>query len=47
MSIAYNRMRAEVIEAMALVEALVDFGEDEGISEDVFDQGSLSLPLGF
>ena len=32
-------MRATAIEGMALVEALIDFGEDEGISEGVFDQG--------
>ncbi|GAA5908796.1 Mss1p [Sporobolomyces salmoneus] len=35
---AYDSMRATAIEGMALVEALVDFGEDEGISEGVFDQ---------
>ncbi|GAA5842893.1 hypothetical protein JCM3766R1_005694 [Sporobolomyces carnicolor] len=35
---AYDSMRATAIEGMALVEALIDFGEDEGISEGVFDQ---------
>lgn len=35
----YDQMRASIIEAMSLVEALIDFGEDEGISEGVFDQG--------
>ncbi|GAA6035018.1 hypothetical protein JCM8097_002145 [Rhodosporidiobolus ruineniae] len=35
---AYDAMRATAIEAMALVEALIDFGEDEGISEGVFEQ---------
>ncbi|GAA5973263.1 hypothetical protein JCM11641_003040 [Rhodosporidiobolus odoratus] len=35
---AYDAMRAPAIEAMALVEALIDFGEDEGISTGVFDQ---------
>ncbi|KAI5479770.1 tRNA modification GTPase [Pseudohyphozyma bogoriensis] len=34
----YDQMRASIIEATALVEALVDFGEDEGISEEVFIQ---------
>ncbi|SGY67410.1 BQ5605_C004g02773 [Microbotryum silenes-dioicae] len=34
----YEGMRAQIIEATALVEALIDFGEDEGISEDVFQQ---------
>ncbi|KAK4703438.1 tRNA modification GTPase, partial [Phenoliferia sp. Uapishka_3] len=33
----YDDMRSSVIEAMSLVEALIDFGEDEGISEGVFD----------
>jgi hypothetical protein len=36
-------MRISAIEAMALVEALIDFGEDEGISEGVFEQGALVL----
>ncbi|GAA6062695.1 hypothetical protein JCM10212_004753 [Sporobolomyces blumeae] len=35
---AYDAMRAIAIESMALVEALIDFGEDEGISEGVFEQ---------
>ncbi|GAA6010848.1 hypothetical protein JCM11491_004564 [Sporobolomyces phaffii] len=35
---AYDSMRATAIEGMALVEALIDFGEDEGISEGVFEQ---------
>ncbi|SCZ92643.1 BZ3500_MvSof-1268-A1-R1_Chr5-2g08061 [Microbotryum saponariae] len=34
----YEGMRAQIIESTALVEALIDFGEDEGISEDVFEQ---------
>lgn len=32
-------MRATAIEATALIEALIDFGEDEGISEGVYEQG--------
>ncbi|GJN88029.1 hypothetical protein Rhopal_000985-T1 [Rhodotorula paludigena] len=35
---AYDAMRATAIEAMALIEALIDFGEDEGISEGVYEQ---------
>ncbi|GAA5857314.1 hypothetical protein JCM8547_002213 [Rhodosporidiobolus lusitaniae] len=35
---AYDKMREKAIEAMALVEALIDFGEDEGISTGVFEQ---------
>lgn len=36
---AYDAMRATAIEATALIEALIDFGEDEGISEGVYEQG--------
>lgn len=32
-------MRSTAIEATALIEALIDFGEDEGISEGVYEQG--------
>ncbi|KWU44682.1 tRNA modification GTPase TrmE [Rhodotorula sp. JG-1b] len=35
---AYDAMRAIAIEATALIEALIDFGEDEGISEGVYEQ---------
>ncbi|KAG0665376.1 mitochondrial splicing system protein [Rhodotorula mucilaginosa] len=35
---AYDAMRATAIEATALIEALIDFGEDEGISEGVYEQ---------
>lgn len=35
---AYDSMRATAIEGMALIEALIDFGEDEGISDGVFEQ---------
>jgi tRNA modification GTPase len=37
----YEGMRASIIESMSLVEALIDFGEDEGISETVFDRGEI------
>lgn len=39
---SYDAMRTSIIEAMSLVEALIDFGEDEGISEGVFEQGGCS-----
>lgn len=32
-------MRDEVIRCLALVEALIDFGEGEDIEEGVYDQG--------
>ncbi|ORY80699.1 tRNA modification GTPase TrmE [Leucosporidium creatinivorum] len=35
---SYDAMRASIIEATSLVEALIDFGEDEGISEGIFEQ---------
>lgn len=38
----YEEMRTSIIEATSLVEALIDFGEDEAISDDVFDQGASS-----
>lgn len=37
---SYDAMRASIIEATSLIEALIDFGEDEGISEGVFEQGA-------
>jgi tRNA modification GTPase len=40
---AYDAMRATAIEATALIEALIDFGEDEGISEGVYEQGKHPL----
>jgi len=40
---AYDSMRATAIEGMALIEALIDFGEDEGISDGVFEQGTFGL----
>lgn len=41
---AYDSMRAKAIEATALIEALIDFGEDEGISEGVYEQGARVCP---
>lgn len=35
----YDEMRAEIIASMGLVEALIDFGEDEGISDEAFQHG--------
>lgn len=33
-------MRNEVIKCLALVEALIDFGEGEDIEEGIYDQGA-------
>lgn len=41
----YEEMRSSIIEATSLVEALIDFGEDEAISDDVFDQGTFPHSL--
>lgn len=39
MSKSYNAMRSSIIESSALIEALIDFGEDEGIPVEVFERG--------
>ncbi|KAF9951628.1 mitochondrial splicing system protein [Modicella reniformis] len=33
----YENWRAQLIQSMALIEALIDFGEDENIEDDVYD----------
>ena len=42
-------MRNEVIKCLALIEALIDFGEGEDLEEGIYDQGVISsvLPLSF
>lgn len=45
---AFDAMRMEILQAAALVEALIDFGEDQGIDEHVWYEGKrtgLSLLL--
>ncbi|GAA5990684.1 hypothetical protein JCM10908_003188 [Rhodotorula pacifica] len=42
---AYDAMRATAIEAIALIEALIDFGEDEGISEGVYEQARAKVVI--
>jgi tRNA modification GTPase len=36
---AFDSMRLEILQAAALVEALIDFGEDQGIDDNVWYQG--------
>ena len=36
----YERLRAEVKSAMALMEALLDFGEDQNVEEGVYFEGA-------
>lgn len=38
----YDTWRTQLIQGMALVEALIDFGEDENIEDDVYDNGKMS-----
>ena len=38
---AYDAMRGEILKAAALVEALIDFGEDQGIDDHVWFDGEL------
>lgn len=36
---AYESMRSDIISAMSVVEALIDFGEDENIEDDAYEPG--------
>ncbi|KAM0749865.1 P-loop containing nucleoside triphosphate hydrolase protein [Meredithblackwellia eburnea MCA 4105] len=38
MKVAYDKMRTTIIEASSLLEALIDFGEDQGIDPAVYSQ---------
>lgn len=38
----YDTWRTQLIQSMALVEALIDFGEDENIEDDVYDNGMIN-----
>ena len=42
-----DKLREDVIECLALLEALIDFGEGEDLEEGIYDQGSslLNEPL--
>ena len=39
----YEDLRRQIINAMAIVEALIDFGEDDGVGEEVYLDGSSLL----
>ncbi|KAG0304077.1 tRNA modification GTPase gtpbp3, mitochondrial [Dissophora globulifera] len=43
----YDSWRTQLIKSMALIEALIDFGEDENIEDDVYDNGKLSVSKHF
>jgi len=36
----FHVLREEIVRCLALVEALIDFGEGEDIEEGVFDEGT-------
>lgn len=40
----FEHIRTEIIQCLALVEALIDFGDGEDIEEGVFEQGKLPRP---
>jgi len=37
----YENWRKQLIENMAFIEAIIDFGEDENIEDEVLKQGKL------
>lgn len=41
----YETWRTQLIKSMALIEALIDFGEDENIEDDVYDNGKQEYTL--
>lgn len=40
---AYDAMRKDIIGAMSVAEAMIDFGEDEGIDYAAFEPGTAFL----
>jgi len=41
----YDGWRTDVIKCRALTEAIIDFGEDEGIEEEIYADGISLLPF--
>ena len=39
MKATYEELRSGIIKCLAMIEALIDFGEGEEIEEDVYEQG--------
>ena len=37
----YHRWRNDIIKCRALTEAIIDFGEDEGIEDEIYGDGVL------
>jgi tRNA modification GTPase len=36
----YEGWRTDIIKCRALIEAVIDFGEDEGIEDEVYENGT-------
>lgn len=43
---AYDSMRKDIISAMSVAEAMIDFGEDEQIEQSTYDLGKICKPYG-
>jgi len=41
----YSGWRKELVQNMALIEAVIDFGEDEHLEEGIMDQGNCATRL--
>jgi tRNA U34 5-carboxymethylaminomethyl modifying GTPase MnmE/TrmE len=41
---AYDAMRTDIISAMSVIEAMIDFGEDESIHLDALEPGTPIQP---
>ena len=39
----YDELRLDIIHALSLVEAYIDFGEDEQIEDNVLDDGKYTI----
>lgn len=45
MRVQFQALREEIVACLALVEALIDFGEGEDIEEGIFEEGTHPPPL--
>lgn len=44
MKTLYDGWRKDIIKCRAFTEAIIDFGEDEGIEDEIYDDGNSKLP---
>ena len=40
MKVLYDRWRKDVIQCLAMSEAIIDFGEDEGIEDEIYNDST-------